>query len=89
MTSTQPGEGTEPPEVAPLDVDGVGAVTVGTIAWAIVFVVLFLLRDRLAESDSQWWIAVAGAGVVLGLLGLVYVTRRARVYRRAQGASDD
>lgn len=72
-----------------MDVDGVGAVTVGTIAWAIVFIVLFFVRDTLAESDSQWWLSVAAAGVILGLIGLVYVTRRARVYRAAEGKQRD
>lgn len=69
--------------VDPLDVDGVGAVALGTVLWAIAFVVLFVLRDKLEQSDAQWWIAVAATGAGLGLLGLVYTTRRRAAYRRA------
>lgn len=74
----------EAPDVEPLDEDGVGAVAVGTAAWAVALVVLLLLRDRLAANDSQWWIAVAATGVGLGLVGLLYTMRRRAAYRRAR-----
>lgn len=79
------GEPTTPhPEVEPLDEDGVGAVAMGTVAWCVALVVLLLLRDRLAESDAQWWIAVAATGAGLGLLGLLYTTRRRAAYRSSR-----
>ena len=74
----------DPPEAAPLDVDGVGAVVIGTALWAVALVVLVLFRNKLAETDSQWWITVAVAGVVLGLLGLLYTTRRRAAYRKSR-----
>ncbi len=96
MVERQPVEATEP---APLDLDGVTAVLVGTIAWAVATVVLLLLREQLAESDREWWVWVGVSGVGLGLIGLWYTRRRraaiARVraadvaQRRASGSSDN
>ena len=40
-----PGHG---PDVRPLDVDGITAVAVGTVAWAVALVVALVLRDQLA-----------------------------------------
>jgi hypothetical protein len=71
-------------QVPPLDVDGVGAVAIGTAAWAVALVVLLLVRPRLAESGSEWWIWVALTGLLLGLLGLGYTTRRRAAYRKAR-----
>lgn len=71
-------------EVDPLDVDGVGAVIVGLVLWAVALVVLLLLKPRLEESGAQWWIQVAAVGFVLGLPGLAYTTRRRAAYRRAR-----
>ena len=44
--------------VEPLDLDGVRTMQVGTALWAIGFVVLFLLRHRLAADDHEWWVGV-------------------------------
>lgn len=76
-------------EVAPLDEDGVGAVAAGTVLWLIALVVLLLLRGRLDDSDSQWWIAVAATGALLGLPGLWFTTRRRAEYRRAAADSGE
>lgn len=69
--------------VEPLDEDGVGAVAIGTVLWTIAAVILFLLRDRLAESSAQWWVWVAVTGAALGVPGLWFTTRRRSAYRRA------
>ena len=53
-------------DVDPLDLDGVRTMQVGTALWAIGFVVLFLLRHRLAAHGHEWWVGVAAAGFVLG-----------------------
>lgn len=60
----------------PVDVDGVGAVLYGTIAWAIALVACLLLRDRLTADGNAWWTWVCVAGVLLGLPGLWFVRRR-------------
>ena len=84
VSEPEPAAVSDPPTAAPLDVDGVGAVAIGTALWAVALVVLVLFRDKLAETDSQWWITVAVAGVVLGVLGLLYTTRRRAVYRKSR-----
>lgn len=56
--------------------DAVVPVTVGTVAWGIALVVTFLLRGRLAESGSQWWVWTCAVGFGLGLFGCWWVRRR-------------
>jgi len=75
------------PEVAPLDVDGVGAVAVGTVLWTIALVACLLFRTPLAEAGNAWWTWVCAAGALLGLAGLVFVRRRRDAYRRAASGS--
>ncbi len=72
--------------VEPLDEDGVGAVAIGTVLWAIAAVILFLMRDQLAQSGAQWWLWVAVTGAALGIPGLWFTTRRRAAYRREQAA---
>lgn len=48
----------------------------GTVAWAVAFLVLVLRRDALAESGHEWWLWTCLAGVGLGLLGLEYCRKR-------------
>ena len=71
------------PELKPLDVDGVGAITYGTIAWTVALVLCLLLRDRLAADGRSWFTWVCLAGALLGLAGVWFVRRRAAVYRAA------
>ncbi len=67
----------------PVDADGVTAVALGTVAWAIAAAVLwFGFRGELQAADAAWWIWVCVVGTVLGLIGLPYVVRRRAVYRR-------
>lgn len=64
------------PELEPLPVDGVSAVKVGTVIWAIGFLVALLARTPLQNhgiNDAHW---ICLAGVVLGLLGQIYTRRR-------------
>ena len=75
------------PEVAPLDVDGVGAVAVGTVLWAVALVACLIFRTPLAEAGNGWWAWVCLAGALLGLPGLWYVRRRRDAYRRAASSS--
>ncbi len=77
-------DGDLPEDVKPLDVDGVTAVAIGTVLWLVALVVLLLMRDRLAETDSQWWIWVAATGAALGPPGLWYTMRRRSAYRRQE-----
>jgi hypothetical protein len=46
--------------------------------WAVLWVAAVLMHGRLAESGREWWIWTPPAGLVLGLLGLLYL----RTHRR-------
>lgn len=66
----------------PVDADGVTAVVLGTICWAVAGIVLAVFfRTSLAEADASWWLWVCVVGTGLGLIGLPYVIRRRNVYR--------
>ena len=71
----------EPPE--PPQADAVVPVTVGTVLWAVAFLVLLAFRGQLADAGRTWWLAVCATGFALGLLGIWYVRRRREAYRRA------
>jgi hypothetical protein len=73
--------------LAPLDVDGVGAILVGTIAWTVGLVVCLLLRDRLAADGHAWWTWVCLAAALMGLPGLWFVRRRRDAYAAAKAAT--
>ena len=62
----------------PLEVNGVTAVTLGTIIWLISLVVLLLTSSWLDENSRGHWIWIAASGVVLGLLGYRYTTNRVK-----------
>lgn len=68
------------PDLRPVDVDGVGAVLYGTVAWTVALVACLLLRDRLAADGRTWWAWVCVAGALLGLAGLWFVRRRRDAY---------
>ena len=63
--------------------DAVVPVTVGTVLWAIAFVVLLPFRSRLKANGTDWWLWVCAAGFVLGILGSLWVRRRRSAYRSA------
>jgi hypothetical protein len=70
--------------VRPFDVDGLRAVAVGTVLWAIGFVVLAVFRNDLDEEGLGWWLWTCLAGVGLGLLGLEYTRKRRDAIARAR-----
>jgi len=71
--------------VQPLDEDGVLAVTLGTVAWLVGLVVLYVFfRDELQAHNTQWWLTVCVVGAGLGVAGIWYTTRRRSAYRRVR-----
>lgn len=64
-------------DVAPLDVDGVRTVAVGTALWGVAFLALLPFYGRLADAGHGWvlWACLAGFG--LGLVGGAFCRRRA------------
>lgn len=45
---------------------------IGTVAWTVALVVLFLLGEGLPESE-RWWMGVCVTGIVLGVFGFLYI----------------
>ena len=65
------------PTPEPLDVDAVTVVTVGTLLWGVVGLVLVTFaRGWLERNDDVWWIWTCVAGFLLGLVGIAFVRRR-------------
>jgi hypothetical protein len=60
----------------PLDVDGVRTATVGTVVWAVAFVVLLPFSGRLADDGHTWWLWTCAVGAALGLLAIRITSRR-------------
>ncbi|GAA1966727.1 hypothetical protein GCM10009798_28900 [Nocardioides panacihumi] len=69
-------------DVAPLDVDGIRTVMVGTALWAVAFVGLLPFYGRLADSGRTWWLWTCMAGFGLGLIGVEVCRRRAHRQER-------
>jgi hypothetical protein len=66
------------PDPEPLETNDVVAIAVGTCAWLILLVVLLFLHDTLKRHHTTWWYGVCGAGIGLGVAGLVVTLRRRR-----------
>ena len=65
-------------DVAPLDVDGVRTLMIGTLVWFVLFLGLLPFRGSLEASGHGWWIWTCAAGTGLGLWGWDHCRRRAR-----------
>lgn len=64
-------------ELAPLEVNGITAVTLGTGLWSVATLIMVLMRDQLQAAGRSNWIAIGVCGIILGLLGMGYTKRRA------------
>jgi hypothetical protein len=65
-------------DVAPLDVDGVRTLMVGTALWAVAFLGLLPFYGRLSDAGRVWWLWTCMAGFGLGLIGVEVCRRRAQ-----------
>ena len=74
-------------ELAPLEVNGITAVTIGTGLWSVATLVMVLMRDELEASGRGDWIAIGVCGIILGLLGMRYTKRRAARIEQAKDSS--
>ena len=71
------------PALRSRDDDGVVAIAVGTVLWALALVALLVFGSRLSGIDVQRWILVCVFGAGLGIPGLAIVLARRRRLRRA------
>jgi len=72
------GDKPEKSLVKPLDVDAVRTVQVGTVVWTIALLALLPFTHRLADEDRSWLLWTCLTGVLLGLAGITFTTRRRR-----------
>lgn len=65
-------------EMQPMETNDVMIVAVGTVLFAIAFIVMLPMHSSLQHSGHGRWLWVALSGFILGLLGLAYCLRRAQ-----------
>ena len=70
------------PDPEPLETDDVAIVAVGTGLWFVALAVSLVLHGRLADAGNGGWVWIFLTGSCLGLVGLVYVRRRAKQLAR-------
>ncbi|CAO1653034.1 DUF2530 domain-containing protein [Salinibacterium sp. NYA9b] len=56
----------------PVQTDDRKAMLVGMVLWIIGLALLLLFIEPLNASGNLWWLWTAVAGLVLGLIGLIY-----------------
>ena len=64
--------------LSPIQITGILAVQLGTLAWMITLIDLLFSRSWLTETGRANWIWIAVSGIILGLVGFRYTTRRAK-----------
>jgi len=64
------------PDPEPVQTDDRKAMLVGMGLWVLGLAVLLLFIEPLNEAGNLWWLWTAVAGLVLGLIGLIYTHLR-------------
>lgn len=65
-------------ELAPISVDGISAVKIGTLIWIVALAISILFKEWFVTNGISEAPAVCCAGIALGLLGQIYTRRRAK-----------
>ena len=65
-------------ELKPLEINGITAVTLGTIAWSLVLFALLINFKWIESQGKTNWIWISLSGIVLGVIGFRYVKKRSR-----------
>ena len=77
---------TPQPDPPPLETNDVAIVALGTAGWLLALIVL--TAARLAGSSvADWWLAMCGCGIALGLVGVRFCQRRQRAIARDRSAA--
>ncbi len=75
------------PDPPPLPTDDRRFVAAGTALWGLALLVSLVFAGRLADSGKLWLLGTCASGFGLGLVGLVYVRRRAAAIARDAAAA--
>lgn len=70
-------------ELEPMEVDLMMIVGIGTVLFAVAFLILLPLHASLEHAGRGRWPWIALSGAVLGLMGLGYLRRRAQRMSKA------
>lgn len=85
MPSDEPSDQPSRPELAPLETDDRPIMFVGMGLWVVAFVVLVaFFRDDLRRHHAEFWLWSCGIGVLFGLYGLRFITRRQNALARSR-----
>ncbi|MHA6695593.1 DUF2530 domain-containing protein [Homoserinimonas sp. A520] len=63
------------PDPVPPKTDDRKPILIGIGLWLVALVAVLLLGPLLAPAD-RWWVWACVAGLVLGVIGLIYIHRR-------------
>jgi FtsH-binding integral membrane protein len=66
------------PDPTPVRTDDRKAVLIGMALWCVALVVMLVFAGPLAQGGHGWWLYTCVAGLVLGVVGLVYTSRLRR-----------
>ncbi|WP_431277884.1 DUF2530 domain-containing protein [Leifsonia poae] len=66
------------PDPVPAETDDRKAVLVGLGLWAVALVVVLVFARQLADAGDGWWFWTVVVGLVLGLVGLAYLSVKRR-----------
>ncbi|WP_263298830.1 DUF2530 domain-containing protein [Leifsonia poae] len=66
------------PDPVPVKTDDRRAVLVGLALWLVALVVVLVFNRALIGAGDGWWFWTVIVGLVLGLVGLVYLTVKRR-----------
>tara|TARA_R110002124_G_scaffold55152_1_gene156221 strand:+ start:2666 stop:2911 length:246 start_codon:yes stop_codon:yes gene_type:complete len=70
------------PDPEPVKTDDRKAMLVGMVLWIVGLAMLLLFIEPLNAAGNLWWLWTAVAGLVLGLIGLIYTQVRRRKQSR-------
>ena len=70
----------------PLEVNGITAVTLGTVVWAVALIALLFLKPWLDQTGRTNWIWIALSGLLLGGLGHRYTTNREKRFKNLENS---
>ena len=66
------------PDPVPAETDDRKAVFVGLGLWVVALVVVLVFGRQLTDAGDGWWLWTIAIGLVLGLVGLVYLSVKRR-----------